>query len=567
MYILRIFALIVFSSFMSDGFAVILSKEATYYADSFEWSHTSNGEVFSQDAFTAAMCDIPLGKNVYVSSGDTGALVRVNDRPNCSRYPNIIDLSKKSFSLFAPLSTGRIQSVEVDTLATLNPSYFRDLWVELSPDTPSVYFAGDGTEIRGRVTDGKSTVLVFLQNQETKEEYSRLFPVNSDGTFSQGLTLPNLPGKYSLVVASGNSFKTVIFATIRLVSPEKFLSSILPSPSINRIIPRIEKKWKFSSISLWDRFYGKLELRQDIKKFQLSWTSFIFDNFSSFRPGKADVNITGYTIGSGWSLDQTSWLSVLFTGTVLLDRVHESTGKNLVNVRTNKQSVAVKFRVPSTPKIRGTYYLTFPNGDIREFDYNSTFVSEEGFLIPGKMITLALPMPDNGTYMLEAVRSDGIAYFNFPINRGAVWNIIQPYPTQNPAFIQTNSITVTNTVVNHINKLRAGLGRWLLSIDPDYSKLAQAKVDDMIRRNYHAHQDPDGLYVGSLAQRIGLTNLKSFRENIAYGQWEVNDIILQDGLEESGSHRFAMLMPEYRKIGVGYARKWDKTYLVHIIGE
>lgn len=73
------------------------------------------------------MCDIPLGKNVYVSSGDTGALVRVNDRPNCSRYPNIIDLSKKSFSLFAPLSTGRIQSVEVDTLATLNPSYFRDL--------------------------------------------------------------------------------------------------------------------------------------------------------------------------------------------------------------------------------------------------------------------------------------------------------------------------------------------------------------------------------------------------------------------------------------------------------
>lgn len=92
------------------------------------------------------------------------------------------------------------------------------------------------------MTDGKSTVLVFLQNQETKEEYSRLFPVNSDGTFSQGLTLPNLPGKYSLVVASGNSFKTVIFATIRLVSPEKFLSSILPSPSINRIIPRIEKK-------------------------------------------------------------------------------------------------------------------------------------------------------------------------------------------------------------------------------------------------------------------------------------------------------------------------------------
>ncbi len=38
----------------------------------------------------------------------------------------------------------------------------------------------------------------------------------------------------------------------------------------------------------------------------------------------------------------------------------------------------------------------------------------------------------------------------------------------------------------------------------------------MIQRNYHAHQDPDGLYIGSLAQKIGLDIVKNFRENIAY---------------------------------------------------
>ncbi len=109
MYIIRIFAFILCSSFVGDIFATTLSKEATYYADSFEGSRTSNGEIFSQDGFTAAMCDISLGKNVYIASGNTGTIVRVNDRPNCLRYPNIIDLTKKSFSLFAPLSTGRIQ--------------------------------------------------------------------------------------------------------------------------------------------------------------------------------------------------------------------------------------------------------------------------------------------------------------------------------------------------------------------------------------------------------------------------------------------------------------------------
>ncbi len=58
-----------------------------------------------------------------------------------------------------------------------------------------------------------------------------------------------------------------------------------------------------------------------------------------------------------------------------------------------------------------------------------------------------------------------------------------------------------------------------------------------------------------------------FRENIAYGQGDIGHVVLQDGLEESGSHRYAMIVPNYTKIGIGYVRDGNTTYIVHILGE
>lgn len=55
-----------------------------------------------------------------------------------------------------------------------------------------------------------------------------------------------------------------------------------------------------------------------------------------------------------------------------------------------------------------------------------------------------------------------------------------------------------------MNKIRAKLGRGLLVIDPEFSRLAQAKADDMLKRNYFGHKDPDEKYIGTLAEKIGV---------------------------------------------------------------
>jgi uncharacterized protein YkwD len=46
----------------------------------------------------------------------------------------------------------------------------------------------------------------------------------------------------------------------------------------------------------------------------------------------------------------------------------------------------------------------------------------------------------------------------------------------------------------------------------------------------------------------------------------LSDMYLQDGLEESWSHRFAMLYEWFTKVGVGYVLKNKNTYLVQVFG-
>lgn len=323
MKILRIFTFLIAFALSSAAFGTTLSKDTTYYSDAFEGGSTSNGEIFTQSGFTAATCDIPLGKSIYVFSTGTGTVVRVNDRPNCTRYPNILDLTKKVFSLFAPVSAGRVSGIQVDTLDSLNSFLFRSLGIQLDADTPTVYFAGDGVEFSGKVLNGKSNVIVFLQNEDTKEELTKLFSVESGKIFRARLTLPKTPGKYSLVIASGNSFETRNIGYITLISRDTFYTSdVLPETNV-RLFPRVEQIDGIPSIALASGLWGNLEMNQDTKTYQTSGTRFLFDSLPQYRTGKATVKIEGYTTSSGGSLDRTASIASLFSGTVLLDRTHE----------------------------------------------------------------------------------------------------------------------------------------------------------------------------------------------------------------------------------------------------
>ena len=218
-------------------FADTLTKEATFYSDSFEGGGTSNGDTFSQSDFSAAICDMPLGQYLYVSTGSVGIVVDANDRPSCARYPQVIDLSREAFRTLAPLSVGRLSSVSVTPIGWaaktakgfLPKNAFAHLHIALDSSIPTVLFSGESIEIRGHVTDSQRNVLIYLSHaSDAIEPISFLAPVDAKGYFRSVLALPKLAGDYTIVIASGNSFNTDTFSTITLIDPTTLTYPTLP---------------------------------------------------------------------------------------------------------------------------------------------------------------------------------------------------------------------------------------------------------------------------------------------------------------------------------------------------
>lgn len=77
----------------------VLEEEgiASFYSDRFQGSPTASGELFDQQALTAAHPSLPLGTKVLVKRADTGQEVEVliNDRGPFIEG-RIIDLSKRA---------------------------------------------------------------------------------------------------------------------------------------------------------------------------------------------------------------------------------------------------------------------------------------------------------------------------------------------------------------------------------------------------------------------------------------------------------------------------------------
>lgn len=79
-----------------------------YYADTFQDGRTANGDTFRHEGFSGARCNIPLGTLAQLRYADKAVTVKLNDRPNCTKHPDIIDLTRTAFMSLGRLSQGRL---------------------------------------------------------------------------------------------------------------------------------------------------------------------------------------------------------------------------------------------------------------------------------------------------------------------------------------------------------------------------------------------------------------------------------------------------------------------------
>lgn len=108
----------------------------------------------------------------------------------------------------------------------------------------------------------------------------------------------------------------------------------------------------------------------------------------------------------------------------------------------------------------------------------------------------------------------------------------------------------TDEVVTLTNAERTQHGLRPLTAHPRLAVIAQTHSEDMVRRSFFSHRNPDGKQVWGRADAMGYPYRK-IAENIAAGQRSAAEVV--QGWMDSPGHRANILDGELTQIGVGYA--------------
>lgn len=108
-----------------------------------------------------------------------------------------------------------------------------------------------------------------------------------------------------------------------------------------------------------------------------------------------------------------------------------------------------------------------------------------------------------------------------------------------------------------VNAFRASQHLLTLERRDDLDAVARAHSEDMVRRAFFAHQNPDGLLWQDRIDRAGISGYTLAGENVAQtSQADPNNSVLT-GWQNSPDHRANLLARPFNTTGVGIARAPD----------
>lgn len=125
--------------------------------------------------------------------------------------------------------------------------------------------------------------------------------------------------------------------------------------------------------------------------------------------------------------------------------------------------------------------------------------------------------------------------------------VVEPEKLPNKNTSNEASVTVAG-ILAETNAQRIALGLSPFSFNAQLTVAAQAKVADMISRQYFEHESPDGKGPGDLADAAGYEYL-AVAENLALGDYE-NSVEVVEGWMDSPGHRENIVSTKYSDIGV-----------------
>lgn len=283
--------------------SVWVSADLMYYADNFEWGKTANWNLFSHKFFSAAKCDIPLNTLIQVWLWNKSLIVKVNDRPSCSRFPRLLDMTTTAFDFFFERYKWT-QKWEFVPLWLAPKDYYKryiptDAWSEesiiLQDKIPNSYIKNESIHINWELSIWNKDISLILMSPTGKKHTLSKY-VERFFSFSYPL---EETGKYTISFSDSTETFDIFVLEDSIFNWKKFQKADIPSLNNLEIISDVLWKWVDGYrivIKSWE--YHMADIESAWKHYYFSWVKdiiipkYILDPLSKESPIKITIKAT-----------------------------------------------------------------------------------------------------------------------------------------------------------------------------------------------------------------------------------------------------------------------------------
>lgn len=448
--------------------------------------------------------------------------------------------------------------------------------IELDRDFPNVFYKHEIHRFKGRLTSGNfEQAFVFLiPEQELTnggDTINYLNNVKSDGTFDIPVIFRR-PGNYQLGIIAGESGKSkVTDISVLEKLPDPGTAQTAPSAQTNIAFAYTNGETKFSwPLSASTDVFTKLTFQQNKQTISYFSRTFVREitpdilDFKNFSEGEAAVtlevangsNSTALQIFSPWTR-AASLKASLVTRPV---RTFNSTIRcpKFMEVFESPQKFTLDCVADVAVAMEGAY--TKPDGNVETFELSKNGNGEKK-LAAGTKLKAEITL-QQGINVLEVNDPDGSALINAPLFVGKnLAPLIPDFLSRNQALIHSTPLdevyAAREELLAFVNAARKKGGRKTIKLDENLIPFSQAHCDDMSKRNFFSHYNPENEGPDDRRKKSSVDTL--VKENLAKAP---SIEFGHEGLMASPAHRKTILEEKWTRVGIGVTKNREGLLLI-----
>lgn len=442
----------------------------------------------------------------------------------------------------------------------------------LDEDFPNTFYMNEVYYFDGTIQSGTfDTAFVFLKNG-VDESFENTIKKVANNRFSIPVIFQK-PGNYKLGLIMGTSGKSKVVNVSVLPSlPQPTSPGTVNKPTNATISYKNQITsitWKndsnLSKVIIYQNNSTKSYFfRQPKNNFSLN-----YQDFGDFKEGRTYFQVQAAK-GSGTaslSID-SAWAT---TDPIAFDAIqHHFADTNPANITYNL--LPETFNTPGVITMNGKALTDIfkdaavirPDGVIETVELTSTKTSPMYYgaeiIASGNDYTFTYTTKQTGTYFIELNDKNGLAVINIPVY---VQTGIPFVPDFFDLYLTTTTepkLTVEaarKKLLEYINKERTDANIKAVTIDINLNTLAQNHADDMVKRDYFAHINPDKQTPDDRRQALKIPT--EVGENLARAP---SLAYTHYGLMRSAIHRKNILNPKWTRVGLGITTTADNDTIV-----